>query len=513
MIVAAPRLHLGSDPITIADVVAVARHGRGVEVDASLRDRVGRSRAFVEEWVRTERVCYGVNTGFGSLATVRISRDDIETLQENLVKSHSAGVGDPLPEETVRAMMLLRAVALLQGYSGVRMDVLELLLGMLDAGVHPVVPCQGSVGASGDLAPLAHLALALIGQGEVIHQGERRPSAAALAAVGLEPVRLQAKEGLALINGTQAMCAIGCLALHDVGCALKSADIVACMSLEALMGTDAALHPRLHEVRRQPGQIASAANCRRIVGESPLIASHKDCERVQDAYSLRCIPQVHGAARDVHRFASECLEREINAVTDNPLVFPDEGVILSGGNFHGAPVAMALDTVALAPIYLCNISERRTYRLLDPALSKLPPFLARASGLESGLMLAQYTAAALTSENKTMAWPASADTIPTSAGQEDHVSMGMGSARKLARLVDHVFRVIGIEALCAAQALDLREPPRFGVGTRAAYEAIRAEFASVEHDRVLGPDLERAAAFVREGRLVEAVERATGSLA
>ncbi len=505
-------LRLGAEPIAIVDVIHVARGGRRAVLDPAAAKRVRASRAFVEAWLASGKVAYGVNTGFGSLARVRISDGDIETLQQNLIRSHSAGVGEPFPAETVRAMMLLRAAALAQGCSGVRPAVIELLLGMLEARVHPVVPCQGSVGASGDLAPLAHLALSMIGEGEAFLDEARIPAAAALARAGLEPLRLLAKEGLALINGTQGMAANGCLALHDLQVALRTADVVASMSLEALLATDATLYARLHEVRGQPGQIATADNMRRVVRDSPLVASHKACDQVQDAYSLRCIPQVHGAARDVYRYAAGVLEREINAVTDNPLVFPEAGVIVSGGNFHGAPVALALDAVALAPVYLCNISERRTYRLLDTSLSKLPPFLVTSTGLNSGLMLAQYTAAALTSENKVLAHPASADTIPTSAGQEDHVSMGMGSARKLRTLVDNVFRVLGIEALCAAQALDFRNPPAFGVGTRAAYECLRERFAPVERDRVLSGDLEDAAAFLRAGTLLDAVEPVTGPL-
>ena len=424
-----------------------------------------------------------------------------------------SGVGELLPQEVVRAMLFLRALALLQGYSGVRWELIETLLAMLEADLLPLIPGQGSVGASGDLAPLSHLALGLIGEGEVLLRGERMPAAEAFVRCGLEPMRLAAKEGLALINGTQAMSAIGALCLSDLDILLRTADVAAAMSLEALMGTDTTLHPSLHEVRRQPGQIRSAENLRRLVEASPLIASHRDCDQVQDSYALRCVPQVHGAARDITDYAREALQREINAATDNPLVFPDEGLIVSGGNFHGAPVAMALDSVALAPVYLCNISERRTYRLLDPAVSTLPAFLSGArKGLHSGMMIAQYAAAALTSENKILAHPSSCDTIPTSAGQEDHVSMGMGSARKLVRLVDHTAQVLGIELLCAAQALEFRNPPNFGRGTRAAYEEIRRHFAPVAEDRVLSGELREAAAYVRSGRLLEAVESAVGPL-
>ena len=505
-------LHIGAEPLSLSDVARVARQGLRVDIDAASAERVRASRQFVEDWLASGRVAYGVNTGFGSLASVRISNRHIKQLQRNLVRSHCAGVGEPMPEENVRAMLLLRAVALAQGYSGVRLEVVQALLDMLNHRLHPVVPSQGSVGASGDLAPLAHLALALIGEGEVWMNGRRTPAGRALKRAGLKPLELAAKEGLALINGTQAMAGFGSLALHDMGMALKSADIVAAMSLEALMGTDTVMHPRLHEVRRQVGQVDVAGNMRRLLADSPLIASHKDCARVQDAYSLRCIPQVHGAARDVHRYASEVMERELNAVTDNPLVFAAEGLILSGGNFHGAPIAMAMDTVAVGLTYISNISERRTYRLLDPTMSGLPAFLSHNSGLHSGTMICQYTAASLASENKVLAHPSSVDTIPTSAGQEDHVSMGMTSARKLARLVQHTFLILGIEALCAAQALDFRNPPSFGAGTRAAYELMRTHLHRIEEDCVLSDDIETAARLIRDGALLGAVEARIGAV-
>ncbi len=505
-------IRIGQVPLTVDDVVAVARHGRRVVLDPQQARQVQASRDFVEDWVANGQVAYGVNTGFGSLASVRISDGDIATLQQNLVRSHSVGVGEPFSEETVRAIMLLRAVALSQGFSGVRIQVIEFLLLLLERAIHPVIPAQGSVGASGDLAPLAHLALALIGEGDVTVGGRRLPARQAFEANGLAPLSLGAKEGLALINGTQAMTAHGALVCHDMRTALRCADIVGAMSLEALLATDTVLHPRLHEVRRQQGQIEVAANMRRIVADSPLIASHKDCSRVQDAYSLRCIPQVHGAARDVFAYALDVIEREINAATDNPLVFADEQLILSGGNFHGAPVALAMDALALGLVYLCNISERRTYRLLDAASSGLPPFLSRQSGLHSGLMICQYTAAALASENKVLVHPSSSDTIPTSAGQEDHVSMGMTSARKLARIMEHTFVILGVEAMCAAQALDFRNPPGFGLGTRAAYASLRERFRPIEEDRVLSAEIQDTAGFLRQGCLGDAVMGAVGEL-
>lgn len=508
---AAESLCVGDHSLTVSDVARVARDGVRVELGPACFERVRRSRRFIEEWLASGRTAYGVNTGFGSLASVRISPRDISDLQRNLVRSHCAGVGEPMPEEKVRAMLLLRASALAQGYSGVRLEVIQALIDLLNHRLHPVVPQQGSVGASGDLSPLAHLSLALIGEGEIFYEGRRVSAARALKRAGLAPLQLGAKEGLALINGTQAMTAYGALAMHDMDVALRTADIVAAMSLEALMGTDSVMHARLHDVRRQPGQAAVAAHMREILADSPLIQGHKDCSQVQDAYSLRCIPQVHGAARDVHRYAEDAIERELCAATDNPLVFPEEGLIISGGNFHGAPVALAMDSAAIGLTYIANISERRTYRLLDPALSGLPPFLSRGSGLHSGLMISQYTAAALASENKVLAHPSSVDTIPTSAGQEDHVSMGMTSARKLARLVEHTFTILGIEAMCAAQALDFRNPPAFGRGTRAAYETVRAHVRPLESDRVLCDDIQTVGRLVSAGTLLSTVEAAIGA--
>ena len=498
--------------LTIADVVAVATRGVSVSVADRARASIAAARAQVDGLIAGGLPVYGITTGVGQLASVRISPADASRLQLNIVRSHAAGVGPPLPEEAVRAMMLLRAHGLALGHSGVRPEVVELLVACLNRGIHPVVPEQGSVGASGDLAPLAHLALALIGEGDVLSGGRREPAAAALQREGLAPLRLAPKEGVALVNGTQLMTAIGALAASRARRLCSTADVVGAMSLEALRGCSAAFHPRLHQARPHRGQQASAANVRKAIAGSALVDS--DPERVQDAYSLRCLPQVHGAARDVLSYAGGVIEVEINAVTDNPLLFPDEALVLSGGNFHGQPVALALDFLGAALTGLGTMVERRIERLVNPALSGLPAFLSPDGGLRSGLMLAQYTAAALASENKVLAHPASADSIPTSANQEDHVSMGAAAARKAAQIVANVEQIVGIEVLCAAQALEFLGGRAAGAGrgTAAAYAAVRERIPALEDDRVLAPDLAAAASLVRDGRLLDAVVAAAGAL-
>lgn len=503
--------------LSIADVVAVARERAQVALSSAARERIARSRDVVDRVVREGGTVYGITTGVGELAGVRISPDQSAQLQVNIVRSHSAGVGDPLPEDVVRAMMLLRAHALALGYSGVREPPITLLLEMLNHGLHPVIPAQGSVGASGDLAPLAHLALALIGEGEARLDGRVLSTARAMAEVRLHPLVLQSKEGVALINGTQLMTACGGLALHDARMLLACADIAGAMTFEALRGLVDAFDVRLHELRPHPGQGKSAANLRRLLSGSSSSGTDSThtarSMKVQDAYSLRCIPQVHGASRDAVDYVSQVLEIEINAATDNPLIFPDDGQIISGGNFHGQPVALALDVLAIAVSELASISERRIERLVNPHLSGLPAFLTQDGGLHSGFMLAQYTAAALVSENKVLSHPASVDSIPTSANQEDHVSMGAVAARKALQVIRHAQQVIGIELLCSAQALDLRPPARQGAGTRPAYEAVRKAVSKMDGDRVLAQDLAAGADLVRSGSVVRAVERAIGELA
>jgi len=499
--------------LSIDDVVAVAR-GERVEVPAGAVERMGAARAVVEQKVRSDETVYGVTTGIGSLATVRIAPEQAARLQFDLVRSHATAVGEPLPREEARAMLLLRAHVLALGYSGVRPLVVERMVEMLNRDLIPAVPQQGSLGASGDLAPLAHLALPLLGLGQLLGPDGAVDSGPVLREAGLEPLELEPKEGLALVNGTQGMLAIGSLALARAWALAKAADVTAAMSVEALLGTDRAFDERLQRLRPHPGQAASASNLRRLMAGSEIAASHRESGHlVQDAYSLRCAPQVHGATRDVATFVGEVLEREIGSVSDNPVVFADTGDVLSGGNFHGQPVALALDALAAAAVPTASISERRLYRLLDPALSNgLPPFLVEQSGLNSGFMLVQYTAASLVSESKTLAHPASVDSITSSAGQEDHVSMGMISARHARECVGNAETVVALEALAAAQALEFRRPLAPGAGTRAALAAVREAVAPLEEDREIRLDMAAAIELVGSGGLVRAVEEAVGEL-
>jgi len=465
----------------------------------------------VSQLVQQRRPVYGITTGFGKFSDVTISPEETAALQRNLLMSHACAVGDPLPQEVVRAMLLLRAQALSHGHSGIRVETLELLVKFLNLGVVPVVPEQGSLGASGDLAPLAHMSLPLIGLGEAYVNGERLPGAEALARVGLEPVTLTAKEGLALINGTQAMTALGCLGVYDAQTLLKTADIAAALTAEALGAIPAAWDPRIQKLRLHPGQQATGRNLRRLVEGSRLVTRPGQV-RTQDPYTLRCLPQVHGASRTAVAHVAEVLGWEMNAVTDNPLLFPEEGEVISGGNFHGQPVALALDYLAIAVAELADIAERRIERLVNPQLSGLPAFLTSNGGLHSGLMITQYTAASLVSENKVLAHPASVDSIPSSANQEDHVSMGTTAARKARKVMANVRRVLAIELLCAAQALEFRGPERLAPATRAAYEAVRQRVAPLDGDRVMTPDIESLAEMVHSGELVSAVEKVIGEL-
>ena len=494
--------------LTLLQVEEIAG-GRPAALAPGVEEAVRASRRVVDDLLERGEVAYGLNTGFGRLAHRRIEPHQVRELQRNLVLSHSAGMGPFLPDAAVRAMIALRVNALSRGFSGVRVELLEALLAMLNRGILPRVPSRGSVGASGDLAPLSHVALGLLGEGQVSWRGRVVPAAEALAGEGLAPMVLEAKEGLALINGTQLMTAVGSLALVRAGRLLRCADAVGGMTVEALMGTDANLEPALHDARPHPGQRTAAESLRRTLAGSPLIASHKGCDRVQDAYSLRCMPQVHGASREGWRFAAELLEREINSVTDNPLVFPETGRVVSGGNFHGAPVALALDTAAVAMAYLGTISERRCDRLLA-GHEGLPLFLATDPGLHSGFMIAQYTAAALVNENKVLAHPASVDTIPTSAGQEDHNSHGPTSAHKLEALVGNLERILACEWVCAGQALEHRRPLTFGPGTEVALEVLRRVVRPLEGDRPVHPDLEAARALLEDGTLWRELEGVLG---
>ena len=508
-------------PLTLADAVAIANRQALPFLGPDGRARVARSRAVVDAFLREHDVPrYGINTGFGALAEVVIPIEQVEALQVNLLRSHAVGVGAPLPPETVRACVLLRAAVLAKGHSGVRPLLVDALCALLEKDVLPVLPCQGSVGASGDLAPLAHLALVLIGEGEAMYQGERLSGGEALRRAGLTPLTLGGKEGLSLINGTQVMTAIGLLAWSRAQNLLATADVVGAMTVEAQLGSVRAFDPRIVAVRPYPGAIETAHNLRALCADSPLIASHAgpDCHKVQDPYSLRCMPQVHGAVREAITFLRRTLEIEVNAVTDNPLIFPDDDgddmastVILSGGNFHGQPVSHACDTARSALTSLASMAERRIEQLVNPALSSgLPAFLAQSSGLNSGFMIAQVTAAALVSECKGLSMPASVDSIPSSANREDHVSMGPIAARRLTDVVEAAERVCAIELLCAGQGLDLRAPLGPGTGTRAAWLRLRQDVAPLGNDRVLYPDLEAATHLVRSGAIRLAAETALG---
>lgn len=474
--------------LTLHDVADVARRpGVRVEPTPETLVRMAEARAVVADILAQGRIVYGVNTGFGKLSSVTIPPSALAELQVNLVRSHACGVGRPLSEAETRAMMLLRANVLARGLSGARPVVLERLLALLNAGVHPVVPEKGSVGASGDLAPLAHLALALIGEGEACFQGERLPSAVALQRAGLRPLTLEAKEGLALLNGTQAMCAVGGLALARLLELAELADVAGALSLDALHGTAAAFDARIHAARPHAGQVAVAAHLRELLADSEIMASHRDCPRVQDAYSLRCMPQIHGAARDVFAFARRTLETEFNSATDNPLVFTETGEVLSGGNFHGAPVALALDACAMAAATLGGVAERRIERLLNPDLSELPAFLARRPGTQSGLMMAQVTAAALCNENMGLAHPASVGSLPTGAAKEDFVSMGMTAALKLRAVADNLADILAIELLAATQALPFLRPRRTSPRLRRVEDFLHTIVPPLEGDTALTP--------------------------
>ncbi|MHA1248015.1 MAG: histidine ammonia-lyase [Candidatus Thorarchaeota archaeon] len=503
---------IDGESLTIEDVVRVARHGEDVALTDDARMKIEKSRQVIEAAIREGRTVYGVNTGFGDLANVSIAASDVADLQVNLIRSHSVGVGEPFPEEVVRGMMLLRANALAKGFSGVRLEVVETLIRMLNRGVTPVVPQQGSVGSSGDLAPLAHMVLVMIGEGEAFFEGKRMDGAEAMRRADIPLVVLQAKEGVALINGTQPMTAVGALAVHDALKLVSDATVAGAMSLEALRGTRAAYDARIHAVRPHEGQVDAARALLSILADSEINRSHTDCGKVQDAYSLRCFPQVLGASIDAIRYVSSVLEVEINAATDNPLVFPDDGTVVSGGNFHGQPVALAMDFLAIALSEIANIAERRINRLVDPKLSGLPPFLTRNSGLQSGMMIAQYTAASLVSENKVLAHPASVDSIPTSAEQEDHVSMGTIAARKARQILENVKNVVAIEYLCAAQGLDLLAPLRPSEALERAHALIRTVVPELTDDRPLYSDIVKIRQLMDRGEIVSAVESVTGTL-
>jgi histidine ammonia-lyase len=505
-------LVLTGDDLTVADVWEVAVHGCEAALAERAVERMTASRELLESM--SGEHTYGVNTGFGRFVSAHIPDELTEELQLRLLRSHACGVGEPYTDDVVRAAMLLRANAIAKGYSGARVETVELLLACLNRGLVPYVPARGSVGASGDLAPLAHLALPLVGEGEALVEGERLPGAEALARVGLEPIRLASKEGLSLVNGTQFMTAMAALGLERAWRLARTADIACSLSLEALQGSKSSFAPAVHRSRPLPGQGASAANVLALLEGSAITESHRWCDKVQDAYALRCAPQVHGACRDLLDYVDATVSVELNAATDNPLVLLDEGEIVSAGNFHGQPLAFALDALAMAVAELASIAERRIERLVNPTLSEgLPPFLVEEGGLNSGFMIPQYVAAALVSENKVLAHPASVDSIPTSAGQEDHVSMGNTAGLKALRVLDNAERAVAIELLAGAQGVEFLAPLRPGRGAAAAHAFVRGLSARLTEDRSLSADIERVAEAIRSGAVVSEVERETGALA
>jgi histidine ammonia-lyase len=488
--------------LTRPQVIAVARDYAPVSLGERSFERIQAAREVIETIASEGRKVYGVTTGFGHLSRVRIPHEQLIELQHNLLRSHASGVGEPLAEDVTRAMLLLLAASLARGHSGVRAEVVLQLVNMLNARVYPIIPSRGSVGASGDLAPLAHLGLTLIGEGEAVLAGERLSGLEALHRAGLEPIDLQAKEGLAIINGTHMMEAIAILATHDAQVLVCAAEVACAMSIEGLMGSHVPFDARIHKRRGQHGQQVSAARLRELVAHSEINASHADCSRVQDPYTMRCAPQVFGAVRDALDFCSSIFERELDAVTDNPLVFPEEGDVLSGGNFHGQPLALALDVLAIALAQLASFSERRIYNLMGPHdwdEDDAPLFLTPNPGVNSGFMIVQYVAASLVNEIKILAHPASIDSIPTSAGMEDFNSMGATSAHKLLRVIEQARQVVAIELMCAAQMLEFRKPLKPGLGVLAAYEIVRTHVPKLEGDRPLAPDINTLAQVIYNG--------------
>jgi histidine ammonia-lyase len=514
---------IDGNSLTVEQLADIVHRFARVRLTAAARKKLKASRALVDSWVRKGETVYGVTTGFGEFSNVRISSADLERLQENLILSHAAGAGEPLPPEIVRAMMVLRINALAKGYSGIRPRTLDLLVEMVNRNLTPIIPTQGSVGASGDLVQLAHLVLAMMGKGNIlVRNGSVTKivgAGTALRKAKLSPVRLSAKEGLALINGTQMMTAYAALAVHQARQLCKVADIAGALSVEALRGSDTPFDERIHKLRPYRGQIVVARNLRRMMNGSEIRESHRYGDpRVQDAYSLRCLPQVHGASRDAIEYVYNTVAIELNAATDNPLIFPTDRVHLEGGNFHGQPIALALDFLAIALAELANISERRIERLVNGSLSGLPRFLTEQGGLNSGLMIAQYTAASIVSENKVLCHPASVDSIPTSANQEDHNSMGSISAQKAWKVLSNAQTVLAIELLCAAQGLDFARtmngtrPMHAGHGSEAAYRAVRKRIPHLQDDRVLHGDIQRALLLVQSGEIVRQVEQVIGRL-
>jgi histidine ammonia-lyase len=503
---------IDGESLTLQDVQDVSEGRAGVKVHPSVGKKVKRSRDFVDEALRRGEKIYGVTTGFGLLCDNLISLPQIEELQRNLIRSHSVGVGPFFDEVTTRGVMVLRANVIAKGYSGVRLEVLRRLAEMVNRGVHPLIPEQGSVGASGDLAPLAHLASVMIGEGEAVYRGQRMPGKKAMEKAGVAPLTLKAKEGLSLINGTQVMTAVGLLSLLRAERLCRVADIVGACTLDALKGTFSAFDPDIQRVRPFPGQLAVARNFQKLGKYDPIAESHKSCPRIQDAYSIRCMPQVHGAVRDALGYVRKTLEVEVNSATDNPLIFAEQGKILNGGNFHGEPVAFAMDLLGIVAAELGSISERRIEKLINPALSGLPAFLTREGGLHSGLMMVQVSAASLVSENKILAHPASVDSIPTSADKEDHVSMGTIAARKARDIVRNVEQILAMELLCATQGLEFLLPLHPGRGIHEAYKTVREKVPPIEGDRRFSEDIRKIHSLIESGVFLQRVEKVAGPL-
>ncbi|AET67169.1 histidine ammonia-lyase [Desulfosporosinus orientis DSM 765] len=498
---------LDGESLTLEQVVSVARYGAKVELQPAAKNNVLKSRDYVDKIIEGNKTVYGITTGFGKFSDVLISKDDAKKLQRNLIMSHATGVGEPLAPEIVRAIMLLRANALAKGFSGIRLSTLQTLIDILNAGIVPVIPEKGSLGASGDLAPLSHMVLVLLGEGEAFYKDRRMSGGEALAQAGIEPVVLEGKEGLALINGTQVMTAIAALAVWDAEILWESANVTAALTLEALEGILDAFDPKIHAARPHQGQVDVAAHMLNLTEGSTFVAGEKNT-RVQDAYALRCVAQVHGPSGDAIAYVKKVVETEINSATDNPLIFPEADQVLSGGNFHGQPVALAMDFLGIAVAELANISERRLERLVNPSLSGLPAFLTPNGGLNSGFMIVQYSAASLVSENKVLAHPASVDSIPSSANQEDHVSMGTIAARKARTIIDNTGNVLGMELLAACQGMDLRSGQgelKRGKGSEGAYRLVRSKVATVREDRVMYTDINIAKELISSGKLASTV--------
>ncbi|NMW85667.1 histidine ammonia-lyase [Peptoniphilus sp. AGMB00490] len=506
-------IKINGSSLTIEDVVNVARFNAKVELDEAQKEKILRSREFVEKALEEGEAIYGINTGFGKFSTVSISEEELDLLQKNLIYSDACGVGEPFDTEIVRAMMLLRLNSICSGYSGVLMSTIECLINMINKGVHPIIREKGSVGASGDLCPLAHMVLPMIGEGEAEYKGKVMSGKDAMNKAGISTIVLKAKEGLALINGTQAMTANAVLAVYDTEKLLKEADITASLSIDSLEGIIDAFDERVHLVRPHKGQIDVAENLRNLLKNSKRVTKQGE-KRMQDSYSLRCIPQVHGGSRLAFDYVKKTVETEINSVTDNPLIFSGEnGACISGGNFHGQPIAIAMDTLGILVAEIANISERRIEKMVNPALSHgLPAFLVKHGGINDGFMIPQYVAAALVSENKVLAHPACVDSIPTSANQEDHVSMGTIGARKARTIVNHAQHVVSIELLCAAQAADFGDIDKLGKGSRVAYDVLREEVGFMENDVIFYPDMDKSFEIIKSGKLLEEVEKAVGKI-